>query len=65
MNKEEAIEVMAQFLFDRNIRRTDAIPEITDESRQRIRSQEMMETYIDACDDLYDDMDAKGLIVKP
>jgi UDP-N-acetyl-D-mannosaminuronic acid transferase (WecB/TagA/CpsF family) len=65
MNKQEAIELLATFLFQNNLNRSINQLHLADEIIERINTPEMKVFFVGEATKFYEFLDDNGLIVKP
>ena len=65
MNNEEAIEMLATFLFENNLNRPINNMELAEERKARINTPEMKYFFVGEATKFYEFLDDNGLIVKP
>jgi|688.fasta_scaffold322827_2 hypothetical protein len=65
MNKQEAVELFATFLFESNLNRPINNIELAEERKAKINTPEMKEFFVGEATNFYEFLDDNGLIVKP
>ena len=65
MNKQEAIELLGTFLFERNLNRPINNMALAEERKAKINTPEMKEFFVSEATNVYEFLNDNGLIVKP